>query len=111
MLETLPSETLDSANSTTAQAAAAAAASEAVNSVAVSSAVKSEEDMLQEKMEVYWNFVKAMLTNQGAMGLDKIVMMLKMVVPGGFPFGVDELKGDLGGKVEEGRWEVGVVGL
>ena len=81
-----------------------------MTSAAASSAVKSEEDMLQEKMEVYWNFVKAMLTNQGAMGLEKIVMMLKMVVPGGFPFGVDELKAFLAGRVEEGRLEVGLQG-
>ncbi|KAL8797863.1 MAG: hypothetical protein Q9195_000215 [Heterodermia aff. obscurata] len=109
VLERLPSDSAHS-SSTTAQAAAAAAASEAVNSAAASSAVKSEGEMLQEKMQVYWNFVKAMLTNQGAMPLDKIVLMLKMVVPGGFPFGVEELKGFLGGMVEEGRLEVGLQG-
>ena len=108
VLETLPSDTVNnSATNSTAQAAAAAAASEAVNSATAASAVKSEEEMLTEKMDVYWNFVKAMLTNQGAMHLPKIVMMLKMVVPGGFPFGADELRAFLGGKVEEGRLETG----
>ena len=110
VLETLSEETLNSTNSSTAQAAAAAAASDAVHSAAASSAVKNEEEMLQEKMEVYWNFVKAMLTNQGAMNLDRIVMMLKMVVPGGFPFGSDELKAFLGHKVEESKLEVGQAG-
>lgn len=97
-------------NTNIAQAAAAAAAADAVNATAASSAVKSEEEMLEEKMEVYWNFVKAMLTNQGAMRLERIVMMLKMVVPGGFPFGNDELRAFLGWKVEEGRLEVGTGG-
>ena len=110
VLETLSQDTLNSTSNSTAVAAAAAAASDAVNRAAASSAVKNEEDMLQEKMEVYWNFVKAMLTNQGAMKLDRIVMMLKMVVPGGFPFGSDELKAFLGRKVEEAKLEVGQAG-
>ena len=110
VLETLSEDTLNSTTNSTAQAAAAAAASDAVNSAAASSAVKNEEEMLQEKMEVYWNFVKAMLTNQGAMKLDRIVMMLKMVVPGGFPFGNDELKAFLGRKVEEAKLEAGQAG-
>lgn len=110
VLETLSEDTLNSTSNSTAQAAAAAAASDAVNSAAASSAVKNEEEMLQEKMEVYWNFVKAMLTNQGAMKLERIVMMLKMVVPGGFPFGSDELKAFLGHKMEESKLEVGQAG-
>lgn len=106
VLETLTSETLapTSATSVTAQAAAA---SEAVNSAAASTAVRSEEEMQSERMEVFWQFVVGMLTNQGAMRLERIVMMLKMVVPGGFPFGNEELREFLGGKVEEGRLEVG----
>ena len=110
VLEKLSEDTLNSATNTTVQAAAAAAASEAVNNAAASSALKSEEDVLHEKMEVYWNFVKAMLTNRGAMKLDGIVMMLKMVVPGGFPFGSDELKHFLGGKVEARKLEIGQAG-
>jgi len=106
VLETLTSETLapTSATSVTAQAAAA---SEAVNSAAASTAVRSEEEMQSERMEVFWQFVVGMLTNQGAMRLERIVMMLKMVVPGGFPFGNEELREFLGGKVGEGRLEVG----
>jgi len=103
VLETLPSDTLAPASaSSTAQAAAAA--SEAVTSV---TAVRSEEEMQSEKMEVFWQFVVGMLTNQGAMRLERIVMMLKMVVPGGFPFGNEELREFLGGKVEGGELEVG----
>lgn len=103
VLETLTSETL-APTSTTNITAQAAAASEAVSSVA---AVRSEEEMQSEKMEVFWQFVQGMLTNQGAMRLERIVMMLKMVVPGGFPFGNEEMREFLGGKVEEGRLEVG----
>ena len=108
VLETLPCDALASTStSSTAQAAAAAAASDAVASAAASHAVRSEEDMQREKMEVFWQFVVGMLTNQGPMKLERIVMMLKMVVPGGFPFGNEEMREYLGGKVEEGRLEVG----
>lgn len=100
VLETLPSDT----QAPTSIAAQAAAASEAVSSVP---AVCSEEEMQSEKMEVFWQFVLGMLTNQGPMRLERIVMMLKMVVPGGFPFGNEEMREFLGEKVEEGRLEVG----
>ena len=46
-----------------------------------------------------------MLTNGGAMGLAQIVMMLKMTVPGGFPFGNEELKDFLEEEVRAGRLE------
>ena len=47
-----------------------------------------------------------MLTNQGAMPLPRIVMMLKFAVPGGFPFSNEELKEYLGRKVQEGEVEL-----
>lgn len=107
VLDTLPTDAHSQTSNpnSTAQAAAAAAASDAVASAGV--AVKSEEEMLSEKMEVFWQYVMGMLTNQGSMKLERIVMMLKMVVPGGFPFGNEEMRAFLGGKVREGRLEVG----
>ena len=85
--------------------AAVAAAAEAETSAAVP-AVRSAEDVAMEKMRVYWEFVKGMLTNQGPMGLQRIVMMLKFAVPGGFPFGNEELREFLGRMVNEGALEV-----
>lgn len=82
--------------------AAIAAAAEIVTSAAAP-AVLSEQEMVREKMEVYSQYVVGMLTNGGAMPLQQIVMMLKLTVPGGFPFGNEELKGFLEGEVRGGR--------
>ncbi|KAL8783778.1 MAG: hypothetical protein Q9213_004394 [Squamulea squamosa] len=109
VLETLPSSALDPStpSSKTMQSTllTAAAAADAATS-GPAHAVRSEEDIVQEKMEVFWQFVVGMLTNQGAMPLARIVMMLKVVVPGGFPFGNEELKSFLEGRVREGKLEV-----
>lgn len=57
---------------------------------------------------MYWNFVKGMLTNsKKEMPVMQIGMMLKMAIPGGFPYGNDELAEWLGGKVEAGELEMG----
>ncbi|KAI4230310.1 MAG: hypothetical protein L6R36_000121 [Xanthoria steineri] len=108
VLETLPSSALDPSSSSKSMKStllAAAAAADAATS-GPAQALRSEEDITQEKMEVFWQFVVGMLTNQGAMPLARIVMMLKVVVPGGFPFGNEELKGFLEGRVREGKLEV-----
>ena len=80
--------------------AAIAAAAEAVTSAAAP-AVRTEE-VAQERMEVYWQYVTGMLTNQGPMPLQTIVMMLKMLVEGGYPFKNEELKEFLERRVREG---------
>lgn len=90
----------------TNQAAQAAAAADAVSAAATASAIRSEEDVATEKMAVFWQFIVGMLTNQGAMPLARIVMMLKFAVPGGFPYGNEELKEFLGRMVTEGKLEV-----
>jgi anaphase-promoting complex subunit 2 len=59
-----------------------------------------------EKMNLHWQFIVGMLTNQGPMPLQNIVMMLKIVVPGGFPFSNEELREFLGGMVSRGKLEV-----
>lgn len=101
VLETLSaSATADgTSQSTIAQAAAASAA-------AGTAAVRSAEDTISEKMEEYWPFVVGMLTNQGAMPAAKIVMMLKFAVTGGFPYGLEEVKAFMRGRIEEGRVEL-----
>ena len=101
VLETL-SASATGAPSTLVAAAAAADAATAMPAAAV----RSEEDTAREKMEVFWQFVLGMLTNQGPMPLARIVMMLKVVVPGGFPFGNEELKQYLEGRVKEGKLEI-----
>ena len=83
VLETLSDE--DAAHPGTTSAAIAAAAETATSGAAP--AVLSEHEVAQEKMVVYWQYVVGMLTNGGPMPLQQIVMMLKLTVPGGFPFG------------------------
>ena len=101
VLETLSDE--DAAHQGTTSAAIAAAAETATSAAAP--AVVSEHEVAREKMEVYWQYVVGMLTNGGPMPLQQIVMMLKLTVPGGFPFGNEELKefleeGVKGGKLD-----------
>lgn len=84
----------------TANAAAAAEAA------AATAAKESAEAAAMEKMNLYWQFIVGMLTNQGAMPLPRIVMMLKIVVPGGFPFSNEELREFLAGMVSRGKLEI-----
>jgi anaphase-promoting complex subunit 2 len=81
----------------------AAAAAEAAAAVA---AKEAAEAAAMEKMNLYWQFIVGMLTNQGAMPLQRIVMMLKIVVPGGFPFSNEELREFLAGMVSQGKLEI-----
>lgn len=99
VLETLSDE--DAAHPGTTSAAIAAAAETATSAAAP--AVLSEHEVAQEKMEVYWQYVVGMLTNGGPMPLQQIVMMLKLTVPGGFPFGNEELKDYLEEGVKSGK--------
>ncbi|KAJ5414044.1 hypothetical protein N7509_000671 [Penicillium cosmopolitanum] len=87
----------------TADAGDAAAAAEAA---AAAAAKETAEAAAMEKMNLYWQFILGMLTNQGAMNLQKIVMMLKIVVPGGFPFSNEELREFLAGMVSKGKLEI-----
>ena len=102
VLETLSPSDLNPDGKVQANVAAAAAAADA----ATEGAIRSEEEVAMEKMGVFWQFIVGMLTNQGAMPLQRIVMMLKFAVPGGFPFGNEELKEFLGRKVSEGSLEI-----
>ncbi|KAJ5662689.1 hypothetical protein N7462_011615 [Penicillium macrosclerotiorum] len=84
-------------------AADTAAAAEAA---AAEAAKETAEAAAMEKMNLYWQFIVGMLTNQGAMPLQRIVMMLKIVVPGGFPFSNEELRDFLAGMVSRGKLEI-----
>ncbi|KAH9862124.1 hypothetical protein IAQ61_010327 [Plenodomus lingam] len=90
---------------------AAAAAQELASMQAQEStvAVKSHADLLAEKRDVYEAFILGMLTNQGDLSTQRIALMMRMMVQGGFPFGEDEVEGLLGG-LEEGGRVVGVGG-
>jgi anaphase-promoting complex subunit 2 len=112
VLEVLPNEedegiggtgvsaTDDTAGGVSADTVAAAEAA------AVAAAKESAEAAAMEKMNLYWQFIVGMLTNQGAMPLQRIVMMLKIAVPGGFPFSNEELREFLAGMVSKGNLEI-----
>jgi anaphase-promoting complex subunit 2 len=65
------------------------------------SAVKSTQDLLEENVEMYRVFVRGMLMNQGSMPLKRILDMLKIALPGGFPFSESDLKGILEAMVDD----------
>ncbi|KAJ5179847.1 hypothetical protein N7492_003057 [Penicillium capsulatum] len=93
----------DGLGSPSGDAANAAVAAEAA---AAAAAKETAEAAAMEKMNLYWQFIVGMLTNQGAMPLQRIVMMLKIVVPGGFPFSNEELREFLAGMVSRGKLEI-----
>ena len=100
---TAPTHTnADIAASSSSAAAAQAAADRAAELAAHQAAREAEVKEKRAKMAVYQQFILSMLTNQGAMPLPRIVMMLGMVVPGGFPYGSEELREFLAGMVREG---------
>ena len=72
------------------------------SSAAAVAAMPSDHDVALEKMQLYKQYAIGMLTNGGPMSLVQIVTMLKMTVPGGFPFGNEDLKDVLEGEVRGG---------
>ncbi|KAI0967685.1 Cullin family protein [Xylaria arbuscula] len=61
----------------------------------------------KEKRGVYWQFIVGMLTNSSpAMPLNNIAMMMKMLIPDGFPWSNEELQEFLGEKLGEGELEL-----
>lgn len=68
---------------------------------------KAESGFGKEKNEMYWQFIQGMLKNSAAqMPVQQIGMMLKMLLPDGFPHGDEELKGFLNSKVDDDELEV-----
>lgn len=106
VIQTLPTATtIDDTTSADAatQAAQQTAILDAASGAAGVSAVKSQADILEENSELYKNFILGMLTNGGNMPVPRIEMMLKMMLPGGFPFGAEEIRGLLEGMEVEGK--------
>ena len=67
------------------------------------SSLKSANAVLKSNKDMYQMFMVGMLTNGGAMDAGRVGMMMRMVVPGGFEFGDDEVAWLLGDLVEQGR--------
>ncbi|GAP90269.1 putative cullin family protein [Rosellinia necatrix] len=61
----------------------------------------------KEKRGVYWQFIVGMLTNSSpAMPLNNIAMMMKMLIPDGFPWSNEELQEFLAEKLGDGELEL-----
>ena len=98
VLETLNQE--DRARSN-AQAAAstAATAEDGIDDAAL----LANDEISKEKRQLYWQFIQGMLKNNSSqMPLQQIGMMLKMLLPDGFPLSNEELQEFLGTFVSEG---------
>jgi anaphase-promoting complex subunit 2 len=67
------------------------------------SAVKSSIELLEENADMYRMFITGMLMNQGSMPLQRIHDMLRIALPGGFPFNANELKDLLQGMVNDSK--------
>lgn len=110
VLETLPSEeeagSAAGEQKASADIVAAAQSASAAAAASAASAVRSEEELAEEKMEVVWQYVVGMLTNQGSMPLQQMVMMLNFVVPGGFTHSNEEFRSFLQRRVDDGRLEM-----
>lgn len=97
-------------SATAADDNAAAAASELAEvQAAQTTTVKSQADLLNERKDVYMSFIIGMLTNQGNLGVQRILIMMRMMVQGGFPFGAEEVRGLLG-EMESAEKVVGLGG-
>ena len=59
--------------------------------------------LIAPNAEVYANYIISMLTANGNLPITRIAMMLKMTMPGGFPFSKDDLVGFLDALVKAGK--------
>ncbi|KAI1822420.1 Cullin family protein [Xylaria intraflava] len=83
---------------------AAAADSVQANPRRAKSSMSEKE---KEKRAVYWQFIVGMLTNSSpAMPLNNIAMMMKMLIPDGFPWSNEELQEFLAEKLGAGELEL-----
>ncbi|KAF3480368.1 anaphase-promoting complex subunit 2 [Arthroderma uncinatum] len=106
VLETLPDEEETRASSQQQKQAQPNLEANAAAAAAAAAAKESAEAATMAKMDLYWQFIRGMLRNQGAMPLQRIIMMLKIAVPGGFPFSSEELKQFMGKMVSGGKLEM-----
>lgn len=95
-------ETLNQEDRARSNAQAAAGPSKSVDE-----SLTTNEGITPEKMQMYWQFIQAMLTNSSSqMPLQQIAMMLKMLIADGFPYSNEELQEFLGWKVQSGELDV-----
>jgi anaphase-promoting complex subunit 2 len=90
-------------------AAAAAEELAALQANETNTTVKSQAEQFGEKKEVFTAFVLGMLRNQGNMVNTRVLMMMRMMVQGGFPFGQEDVDGLLV-ELEEGGMIVALGG-
>jgi anaphase-promoting complex subunit 2 len=105
VLEVLPNNDEGSNGDDNANTDATGAPRNEVNAT-VAAAKDLADAAAMEKMNLYWQFIVGMLTNQGAMPLPRIVMMLKIAVPGGFPYSNEELREFLTSMVSREKLEI-----
>jgi anaphase-promoting complex subunit 2 len=106
VLESLSDEKGDGGDAGVAPAAAAAPAA-SVETPSKKPPKRAMNAAEKEQRRVYWQFIKGMLTNSAAsMPLAQIAMMMKMLIPGGFPWSNEELQVFLGDLVGEGELEL-----
>lgn len=101
IIETLP--TSDSKTKADGDAAAAAAETAAVEAAQQPTAVRSQQDLLHEKKDMYTAYITGMLTAQGTMPVKRVLMMMRVMVVGGFPFGEEEVTALLQDMEGEGK--------
>ncbi|KAH8602807.1 hypothetical protein B0O99DRAFT_647646 [Bisporella sp. PMI_857] len=101
VLETLNQE--DRARSNARAATSAAAAPEGSTD---DTTLMTTQGISKEKRQLYWQFIQGMLKNNSSqMPLMQIAMMLKMLLPDGFPLSNEELQEFLGTIVADGALE------
>jgi len=112
------SSTSHSQSQSQAQAIAIAAAAAPSPPAQPLPELKTGLDEILEQKDLYTNFIKSMLTNQGDMPAARMHMMLRMIMPNGFPYEEAEFVEfleELGreGVVEKagGLWQVGKGGV
>lgn len=113
LLSTPSSNNTTSSNTALAQAQAVAAAAPSPPAEILPE-LKTGLDEILEQKELYTNFITSMLTNQGDMPASRMHMMLRMIMPNGFPYEEAEFVEFLEGLGKEGvvrraggLWQIG----
>ena len=104
-----PSVSAATANLTTAAALAAESTSATSSNALTNSQLPGTTISAvpaSSKFSLYSPYITGMLTNGGPMPLPQILMMLRVAVPGGFPYPDAELKDYMEDEVREGRLDV-----
>ncbi|KAI1360910.1 Cullin family protein [Xylaria arbuscula] len=93
--------------SQSASVAAAAGGTQTPPSRKAKAAGSGMSEKEKEKRAVYWQFIVGMLTNSSpTMPLNNIAMMMKMLIPDGFPWSNEELQEFLAEKLGDGELEL-----